>query len=141
MSHGHDRKKLREIATELLATCQDDSEAGIRLPDSRIWSLDDPTKLDSPLTDRAPSGMPGDAPGKALNHPVWLEVATIGRLLGGITDQSVGGQGFGYDPIFKPVGFPVTLAEMDSEQKNAISHRGRGMQRLMRAVSLAYDQG
>ncbi len=139
-SHGHDREKLQEITTELLCSCQVDPEVGLRLPDSRIWSLDDPRKLDSPLTDCSPSGMPGDAPGKTLNHPAWLEVSTTGRLLGEITHQPVGSLGFGYDPIFRPVGLSVTLAEMDSEQKNAISHRGRGMHRLMKAVSLAYEQ-
>ena len=69
---------------------------------------------------------------------MWLEISTTGRLLGEITHQPVGGQGFGYDPVFRPLGFDITLAEMDSAQKNAISHRGRGMQRLMKAVSLAY---
>lgn len=36
-----------------------------------------------------------------------------------------GTQGFGYDPIFQPLGFDVTLAEMGMTEKNAISHRGK----------------
>jgi non-canonical purine NTP pyrophosphatase (RdgB/HAM1 family) len=138
VSQGHDRQKLQEIIEGLLAACEDDSEKGIRLPDTRIWGLKDAEALDGPLTDRSPSGMPADAPGKELNHPVWVEISTTGRLLGEITRQPVGGMGFGYDPVFRPVGLDVTLAEMDSVQKNAISHRGRGMQRLMGAVGLVY---
>jgi len=138
MSQGHDRQKLQGIIEELLATCEDDSEVGIRLPDSRIWGIEEADALEGPLTDRSPSGMPADAPGKDLNHQVWVEISTTGRLLGDITRQPVGGMGFGYDPVFRPVGLDVTLAEMDSGQKNAISHRGRGMERLMRAVGLVY---
>jgi len=141
VTKGHSRQKLQEIVTGLLATCQDDPGEGIRLPDTRIWGLEDPGKPDGPLTDRSPSGMPADAPGKALNHPVWVEISTTGRLLGEITQQPVGGQGFGYDPVFRPVGLDITLAEMDSQHKNAISHRGRGMQRLMQAVSMVYGEG
>lgn len=141
VSQGHDRQKLREIVQGLLSSCQDEPEQGIRLPDPRIWAMEDEGQLDGPSADHVPSGMPADAPGKELNHHLWLEISTTGRLLGDITRQPVGGMGFGYDPVFRPVGLDVTLAEMDSGQKNAISHRGRGMQRLMRAVSLAYNEG
>ena len=38
-----------------------------------------------------------------------------------------GGTGFGYDPLFQPVGLEVTSAEMTPEDKNAISHRGQAI--------------
>ncbi|HEY3377478.1 MAG TPA: RdgB/HAM1 family non-canonical purine NTP pyrophosphatase [Armatimonadota bacterium] len=37
--------------------------------------------------------------------------------------------GFGYDPVFEPVGYTLTLAEMSMEAKNAISHRGKALRR------------
>lgn len=50
---------------------------------------------------------------------------------GEITRKPSGAKGFGYDPIFKPAGFDITFAEMSSEQKNAISHRAKAMQKLI----------
>lgn len=41
-----------------------------------------------------------------------------------------GNQGFGYDPIFMPDGFGRTFAQMSAEEKNAVSHRGRAMEKL-----------
>ena len=42
-----------------------------------------------------------------------------------------GKKGFGYDPIFKPLGFDQTFAEMDMETKGRISHRGLAVQKLV----------
>ena len=53
-----------------------------------------------------------------------------GVVEGEITKEQCGSEGFGYDPIFKPEGFETTFAEMTSEAKNNISHRGRAVQKL-----------
>ena len=53
-----------------------------------------------------------------------------GRIDGEILTEQRGTDGFGYDPIFKPLGFRQTFAEMSSVAKNTISHRGRAMQQL-----------
>lgn len=53
-----------------------------------------------------------------------------GVVEGEITKEQNGSEGFGYDPIFKPEGFETTFAEMTSEAKNKISHRGRAVQKL-----------
>jgi XTP/dITP diphosphohydrolase len=53
-----------------------------------------------------------------------------GVVEGEITKEQSGSEGFGYDPIFKPEGFETTFAEMTSEAKNKISHRGRAVHNL-----------
>lgn len=53
-----------------------------------------------------------------------------GILNGVIIDNPSGDKGFGYDPIFIPQGYDITLAQMDSAQKNAISHRGIAVSKL-----------
>lgn len=50
----------------------------------------------------------------------------------GIIEETRSGEkGFGYDPIFKPLGFDQTFAEMDMETKGRISHRGLAVQKLV----------
>ena len=53
-----------------------------------------------------------------------------GIVNGTITEEPRGTAGFGYDPLFVPDGYSTTFAEMDSEAKNAISHRGRAVEKL-----------
>lgn len=48
---------------------------------------------------------------------------------GHMTMSPRGNAGFGYDPIFQPLGFSRTMAEMRLEEKNAISHRGKAFRR------------
>ncbi|MFY9241790.1 MAG: non-canonical purine NTP diphosphatase [Polaribacter sp.] len=54
-----------------------------------------------------------------------------GICKGEILKSKQGEKGFGYDPIFKPKGFDLSFAEMDSEAKNKISHRGIAIQKLI----------
>lgn len=54
-----------------------------------------------------------------------------GIAKGEITKNRSGNQGFGYDPIFRPENFQETFAEMSSELKNKISHRGKATQLLI----------
>lgn len=54
-----------------------------------------------------------------------------GILNGTITFDKRGTQGFGYDPVFVPDGYRQTLAELDLDEKNKISHRARAIQKLV----------
>ena len=53
-----------------------------------------------------------------------------GRVEGRITENERGGGGFGYDPIFLIPELGKTLAELDAEAKNKLSHRYRALQAL-----------
>ena len=59
-----------------------------------------------------------------------------GRVDGEIITEQRGTAGFGYDPIFRPVGSNLTFAEMDEAAKNAISHRGRAMRAFMKFLGV-----
>ena len=62
------------------------------------------------------------------------EVVAEGTVEGVITAARRGTAGFGYDPVFQPNGKPHTYAEMELEEKNAVSHRGRAFQALARSL-------
>jgi XTP/dITP diphosphohydrolase len=54
-----------------------------------------------------------------------------GVVNGIIINEKKGNEGFGYDPIFIPEGNRLTFAEMDSGEKNKISHRARAFEKLI----------
>jgi XTP/dITP diphosphohydrolase len=54
-----------------------------------------------------------------------------GECNGAITKAKSGVEGFGYDPIFTPEGYDITFAEMSKQEKGAISHRGKAVERLV----------
>lgn len=54
-----------------------------------------------------------------------------GECKGRIAHQPAGNKGFGYDPIFIPDGYTTTMAELELEEKNKISHRGKALSKLV----------
>lgn len=66
----------------------------------------------------------------ALNINGKQELFT-GIAEGEITLEKTGTKGFGYDPIFQPIGYEETFAELSLEIKNEISHRGKATQKLI----------
>jgi len=54
-----------------------------------------------------------------------------GVCKGEINQERRGEKGFGYDPVFVPEGYQETFAELSSEEKNKISHRGRAVQKFI----------
>lgn len=53
-----------------------------------------------------------------------------GNVKGDILTEKHGITGFGYDPVFRPDGYKESFAEMDMDEKNRISHRGKAVQKL-----------
>ena len=60
-----------------------------------------------------------------------VEYTFEGRVEGTIATAESGSEGFGYDPLFVPSGEIITFAQMSAEAKNAISHRGRAVAKLV----------
>lgn len=56
-----------------------------------------------------------------------------GKVFGHLVWPMRGEKGFGYDPVFVPTGHQVTFAEMDPEQKHAMSHRAIAFRQLINA--------
>lgn len=54
-----------------------------------------------------------------------------GIAKGHITLERSGSEGFGYDPVFLPNGHDKTFAELSMQEKNAISHRGKAVRKLI----------
>ena len=54
-----------------------------------------------------------------------------GICKGHITNEMDGTNGFGYDPVFIPVGSDITFANMDITEKNKFSHRKKAVQQLI----------
>ena len=71
----------------------------------------------------------------ALCQPDGSCLTFDGELPGVILEAPRGSGGFGYDPLFLVPEYGGTLSELPLEVKNAISHRGRALQQLQRALS------
>jgi XTP/dITP diphosphohydrolase len=69
-----------------------------------------------------------------LASPEKILAETEGTLDGFINDKPVGENGFGYDPIFFVPQLNKTVAQLSTEEKNAISHRGKAIKKLKPAL-------
>ncbi len=65
-------------------------------------------------------------PHSALHTPHLFEGTCEGRILFAASGRG----GFGYDPLFVPIGFEVSFAELGEAAKNRISHRARALAKL-----------
>ena len=57
-----------------------------------------------------------------------------GEIYGRIITTARGHNGFGYDPYFVPDGYNKTMAELDPDEKNRISHRGIAFKKLKKKM-------
>ncbi len=53
-----------------------------------------------------------------------------GLFYGRILHAPIGHEGFGYDPIFSPLGMSISSAQMSAQEKDAISHRGKALRSI-----------
>ena len=70
-------------------------------------------------------------PGAGVRDPEARLLECRGTLEGTIEMAPRGAEGFGYDPVFRPVGSDKTLSEMSPEEKDALSHRARAVAALI----------
>ena len=71
-----------------------------------------------------------------IAYPDGTEVSAEGYMYGTITKERHGNGGFGYDPIFMPEGYTVTVGEITDEEKNKISHRSRALSLLLEKLNV-----
>ena len=68
----------------------------------------------------------------ALKEPQKDVKIFEGIVEGKIIDEKRGTNGFGFDPVFMPVGYDKTFAEMTADEKKEISHRGRAVRKFLK---------
>lgn len=66
----------------------------------------------------------------SLVLPDGREHVAEGRFQGHILHAPVGDNGFGYDPIFQPLGLSISSAQMSAEEKDLVSHRGKSLRSI-----------
>ena len=71
----------------------------------------------------------------AFVMPDGRESTAEGILSGEILKQPIGNYGFGYDPIFLPEGSELSLAQLDAQKKDLISHRGQSLRAIAPRVA------
>ncbi len=73
----------------------------------------------------------------AYVEPPGRTIVSNGVCEGRIAPAPRGDRGFGYDPVFIPEGYERTMAELDAETKNSISHRGKAFRALREQLRAA----
>lgn len=63
-----------------------------------------------------------------------------GIIEGHITNEPIGEQGFGYNPIFIPEGYERTFAELDLQEKISINHRAKAIKKMMQFLNTIQEK-
>jgi XTP/dITP diphosphohydrolase len=66
----------------------------------------------------------------SLVLPDGREQVAEARFEGHILHAPVGENGFGYDPIFQPLGLSISSAQMSAQEKDLVSHRGKSLRSI-----------
>ena len=67
-------------------------------------------------------------------YPDGETLTARGEVEGHIVLEERGSNGFGYDPLFVPLGYSITFGEFPPEEKNKISHRANALRELRRLL-------
>ena len=70
--------------------------------------------------------------------PDGREMSAEGVCEGRLLQERRGRRGFGYDPAFVPNGYDRTMAELEDDEKDAISHRGLALRALRDQIATSY---
>jgi XTP/dITP diphosphohydrolase len=70
----------------------------------------------------------------AIVWPDGEEALFDGKVYGTLVWPPRGTRGFGYDPVFQPLGYDVTFGEMEPAAKHAMSHRANAFAKLVAAL-------
>ena len=76
----------------------------------------------------------------ALALPDGRNEICRGEVHGVIRYSPIGDGGFGYDPIFQPTGYQKTMAELNADEKDRISHRGQAMRAIAPVIAELLSQ-
>ena len=71
---------------------------------------------------------------KVLNFFDEVKMEFTGKLEGYISKESIDGDGFGYDPIFIPLGYNETISKLGYDLKNSISHRSVAVKKMVNTI-------
>jgi XTP/dITP diphosphohydrolase len=103
--HGNDLANLQKVLAEVKALVNPDLGARFRCAVALV----------------TPEGHPSGA----------QEIVHEGEMAGHLVMEPRGTHGFGYDPIFQPLGYTQTSAELSADEKDAISHRGQALAAML----------
>lgn len=92
---------------------------------TRTWNECEAREAPLPRTARFRSTL-------VLAWPDGSDAVFEGRIEGQLAWPMRGTEGHGYDPMFQPEGFDITMGEMSAAQKNAISHRADAFRKLIK---------
>lgn len=67
-------------------------------------------------------------------YPDGDKLVARGEVEGHIILEEKGPNGFGYDPLFIPLGYDITFGQFDPREKNKISHRGNALKELRKQL-------
>jgi len=65
-------------------------------------------------------------------------ISAVGECQGTIATEQRGTGGFGYDPVFIPAGSTKTMSELNPDEKNAVSHRGKSLREFAKVLREYY---
>ena len=68
------------------------------------------------------------------------EIEAVGEIEGRIIKEPRGCKGFGYDPIFIPDGFDLTISELELDEKNKISHRAKSIAQMKEQLMKLHER-